>query len=76
MWVAAQDPPRSAAHPFYTRLNQILNTHDFDGYVEGLCQRFYADEIGRPGTRRLIDLETHEAVLSPGCFSAWPMRTW
>jgi hypothetical protein len=47
MWVAAQDLPRSAAHPFYTRL-QILDTHDFDGYVEGLCQRFYADE-GRPG---------------------------
>lgn len=22
---------------------------DFDGYVEALCQRFYADEIGRPG---------------------------
>jgi transposase len=48
MWVAAQDLPRSAAHPFYTRLNQILDTHDFDGYVERLCQRFYADE-GRPG---------------------------
>jgi transposase len=48
MWVAAQDLPPSAAHPFYTRLNQILDTHDFDGYVEGLCQRFYADE-GRPG---------------------------
>jgi hypothetical protein len=27
--------PRSAAHPFYTRLNQILDEHDFDGYVEG-----------------------------------------
>jgi transposase len=117
MWVANQDLPRSAAHPFYTRLNQILDQHDFDGYVEGLCQRFYADE-GRPGlppgryfrllligyfegldaeraiawraadsfalreflglmlpeappdhstisrTRRLIDLETHEAVFT------------
>jgi transposase len=49
MWVATQDLPRSAAHPFYTRLNQILDQHDFDGYVEGLCQRFYAEEIGRPG---------------------------
>ena len=39
---------RSAAHPFYTRLNQILDQHRFDGYVEGLCQRFYAGE-GRPG---------------------------
>lgn len=48
MWVATQDLPRSAAHPFYTRLNQILDQHDFDGFVEGLCERFYADE-GRPG---------------------------
>jgi transposase len=48
MWVATQDLPRSAAHPFYTHLNQILDQHDFDAFVEGLCQRFYADE-GRPG---------------------------
>jgi transposase len=117
MWVAAEDLLRSAAHPFYTRLNQILDTHDFDGYVEDRCRRFYADD-GRPGlppgryfrllligyfegldaeraiawraadsfalreflglelpeappdhstisrTRRLIDLETHEAVFT------------
>src|SRR5215218_10556262 len=49
MWVATQDLPRSAAHPFYTRLNQILDQTDFDGYVESLCQRFYASEVGRPG---------------------------
>jgi len=52
MWVGTQDLPRSAAHPFYARLNQILDQHDFDGYVEGLCHRFYADGGGadcRPG---------------------------
>jgi transposase len=49
MWVATQDLPRSAAHPFYTRLNQILDGADFDTYVEALCQRFYADDVGRPG---------------------------
>ena len=48
MWVATNDLPRSAAHPFYTRLNRILDQQDFDAYVEGLCQRFYANE-GRPG---------------------------
>jgi transposase len=117
MWVATQDLPRSAAHPFYARLNQILDQHDFDGFVEGLCARFYAED-GRPSlppgryfrllligyfegleaeraiawraadslalreflglvlpeappdhstisrTRRLIDLETHEAVFT------------
>ena len=118
MWVATQDLPQTAAHPFYARLNQILDQHDFDRHVEGLCQPFYADEVGRPGlppgryfrllligyfegldaeraiawraadslalrkflglvlpeappdhstisrTRRLIDLETHEAVFT------------
>ena len=48
MWVATEDLPRSAAHPFYRRLNQIFDQDDFDGYVEDLCQRFYADEVGRP----------------------------
>ena len=49
MWVATQDLPRSAAHPFYTRLNQILDKADFDAHVETLCQQFYADDVGRPG---------------------------
>jgi transposase len=49
MWVSTQDLPRTAAHPFYTRLNQILDKAGFDNYVESLCQRFYADEVGRPG---------------------------
>ena len=46
--MATQDLPPSAAHPFYARLNQILDQHDFDRYVEGLCERFYAAN-GRPG---------------------------
>ena len=48
IWVAAADLPWSLAHPFYARVNQILDQHDFDGFVEGLCDRFYAAE-GRPG---------------------------
>jgi hypothetical protein len=49
VWVATQDVPRTVGHPFYARLNQILDKHDFDGYVEELCQRFYANDVGRPG---------------------------
>ena len=48
MWVATEDLPRTAAHPFYTRLNHIIEKHDFDAYVEGLCEQFYAED-GRPG---------------------------
>ena len=49
MWAASQDLPRSAAYPFYARLNETLEHANLDGYVEGLCQRFYADDVGRPG---------------------------
>jgi hypothetical protein len=52
LWVATQDLPRTGAHPFYTRLNQILDQADFDGYVEALCQRFYADEVGARVSRQ------------------------
>ena len=44
MWVATEDLPGTAAHPSYTRLNHILETHDVDEYVEGLCERFYAED--------------------------------
>ena len=35
-------------HPFYTRLNALLDANDFDEFVEGQCVRFYAPVMGRP----------------------------
>ena len=51
MWVATQKLPRSPGHPFYERLNQVLEKAGFDAVVEALCARFYADGIGRPSLR-------------------------
>ncbi len=48
MWVATQDLPKSASHPFYQSLNRVFDKADFDGYVEKLCARFYAPTMGRP----------------------------
>ena len=48
MWIAASDLPRTAAHPFYERLNRILDGATFDTFVETQCARFYADTLGRP----------------------------
>ena len=47
LWVAASDLPTTAAHPFYERLNALLDEHDFDAFVEGLCQPYYAATMGR-----------------------------
>jgi transposase len=48
MWVATQDLPRSASHPFYRRLNRVLDEAQFDAFVEGACVTFYAPVMGRP----------------------------
>ena len=48
MWVATSDLPRSAGHPFYARLNRVLDDASFDAFVEAQCAPFYADDIGRP----------------------------
>ena len=49
MWVATGDLPKSPGHPFYQRLNEILDAQGFDGFVEALCRRFYAAGVSRPG---------------------------
>jgi transposase len=38
-------------HPFYAAVNQVLDAHHFDVFVEGLCGKFYDDGTrgGRPG---------------------------
>lgn len=48
LWVAGGDLPESPGHPFYKRLNKVLAAHGFDRFVEELCQRFYAEKMGRP----------------------------
>jgi len=48
LWVATSELPTSPGHPFYARLNALLDAHDFDRFVEGLCRKFYAKVMGRP----------------------------
>jgi transposase len=49
LWTPTAALPVSASHPFYQRLNQILDEKKFDEYVEAICEDFYAGEVGRPG---------------------------
>src|ERR1035441_2322307 len=57
LWVATADISKAPGHPFYRRLNQVLaqgpggseGPVGFDAFVEGLCQKFYHEELGRPG---------------------------
>jgi transposase len=46
---SAKDLPPAPAHPFYQRLNALLDEAGFDAFVEELCRPHYADGVGRPG---------------------------
>ena len=48
LWIAGTDLPKAPGHPFYSRLNQVLGRGGFDRFVEALCQRYYAEVMGRP----------------------------
>src|SRR3954462_4106587 len=48
LWIATNELPATGGHPFYQRLNQVLDTHAFDTFVEAQCAPFYAATVGRP----------------------------
>ena len=47
-WIATAEIATPATHPFYQRLNQLLDASRFDHCAEQLCRRFYAAKRGRP----------------------------
>jgi len=48
LWIPTTELPVSPGHPFYVRLNEILDAAGFDRFVEEQCRPFYAPVMGRP----------------------------
>jgi transposase len=48
MWLTASELPKSPGHPFYERLNRVLDEAGFDRFAEKRCAGFYAGQVGRP----------------------------
>lgn len=48
MWITASELPKSPGHPFYQRVNRVLDEAGFDRFAEKRCERYYAGEVGRP----------------------------
>src|SRR6266404_2515898 len=48
IWIPATELPVSPGHPFYARLNAILDDAGFDRFAEEECRQFYAPMMGRP----------------------------
>jgi len=47
-WVETSQLQARGRHPFYARLNEILDRAKFDRYAERICRKYYADRMGRP----------------------------
>src|SRR5260370_37304062 len=48
IWIPTTYLPVYPGHPFYARLNAILDEAGFDRFVEDQCRSFYAPVMGRP----------------------------
>jgi transposase len=48
IWIAHTELASAPGHPFYQRLNELLEAEGFDEFVEGRCAKFYAAKYGRP----------------------------
>ena len=47
MWYGAE-LPAAPGHPFYNRLNEVLDKAGFDSFCEESCAGFYHAKLGRP----------------------------
>jgi hypothetical protein len=48
LWVSARSVAAPPGHPFYLRLNALLDKHGFDQFAETACRPYYAEVMGRP----------------------------
>jgi transposase len=48
LWVATEEITRPKGHPFYLKVNEVLEEHKIDQRLEHLCRRFYKPVFGRP----------------------------
>ena len=48
IWIAHQELAKGPAHPFYQRVNELLEEKKFDEFAEKECAKFYAETMGRP----------------------------
>jgi transposase len=48
IWIAQVELASAPGHPFYQRLNGLLESEGFDAFVEERCAKHYATHFGRP----------------------------
>ena len=48
LWISHNELAKGPAHPFYQRVNELLEAERFDEFAEQECAKFYAENTGRP----------------------------
>jgi len=48
LWISHTELAAAPGHPFYERVNELLDAEKFDEFVENECAGFYAEKNGRP----------------------------
>ena len=48
LWISHNELAKGPGHPFYQRVNELLETERFDEFAEKACSKFYAANNGRP----------------------------
>ena len=68
LWIANAELASAPGHPFYQRLNELLEAEVFDEFVEGRCAKFHAEKHGRPSCSGSIGCDHRSEV--PSCCRA------
>ena len=80
IWIAHTELASAPAHPFYQRLNELLEGEGFDEFVESRCAKFYAAKNGRPSLTPGIYFRSLLIGYFEGIDSergmAWRMADW
>src|ERR1035437_887879 len=48
LWISHNELAKGPGHPFYQRVNELLEDGKFDAFAEKECAKFYAANNGRP----------------------------
>ena len=71
LWVTHTELAEVPGHPFYKRLNELLDGEKFDAFCERECAQFYAKNNGRPS----LTPGTYFRLLLVGYFEGIEFRT-
>ena len=60
------DLAEAPGHPFYRKLNEVLEKASFDEFCEARCRKFYHDKLGRPSLAPMKKQYLHLSVSAMG----------